>query len=119
MAENWCSGVNIKVLRNSDWQEPVKIIEDKTRSGKQKRRYYASNSKRLFNVTMRFTLSEYELFRTWYEEDIKCGMYSFLFPKIDSSTKPLTEYRISQSGTPKYQNISGDIIECGMVWEEV
>ena len=117
---NWSPYVNTTVYRDgADWQEPVKIIEDRTRSGKQKRRYYASNTKRTFNIKMKFSMVEYEAFRNWFENTIRSGMYSFMFPQIDSISKPLKEYRISASGFPKYSNITADKIQCTMVLEEV
>lgn len=121
MAVSWDSGVNTKVLRNgTDWSEPDTIIEDKTRSGKQKRRLYASNEKRLFQVAFNFNMTEYANWITWFNNSIKRGMYSFDFPKIDSLDKTvMQEYRISKSGYPKYSNDSGKIIKCSMTWEEV
>ena len=75
--------------------------------------------KRKFSVTMHFTEEEYQLFRTWYTSEIFYGALSFLFPSLDAVTKTDKEYRFAKGGVPKYQNVSGDIIECSMEWEEV
>ena len=117
----WADGVNKKVLRDgNDWGEPETIIEDKTRSGKQKRRLYASCSKREFKVAFNFNMTEYTNFRNWFETTLKKGMYSFNFPQIDSLDKTVTkEYRIKVGGFPRYNNTSGKNIKCTMTWEEV
>ena len=120
MAENWSPNVNTKVLKDSaSWSEPVAIIEDTTRSGKVKRRLAYSMEKRSFEVGFNFTYDEYSAFRTWFTDTILQGSLSFLFPQIDNADRALKEYRISKSGFPKYTNISGKIIKCTMVWEEV
>ena len=120
MSVSWDSNVNTKVLRNgTDWGEAEKIIEDKTRSGKVKRRFAYSCEKRKFNVSFKFTMAEYLAFREWFEEDIHGGMYTFSFPKIDSLDKTvMQDYKISKGGFPKYSNESGKIIKCSMTWEE-
>ena len=121
MAVSWDSNVNQKVLRSgTGWEEPVTIIEDKTRSGKVKRRFAHSCENRTFSVAFNFTLDEYDDFRTWFETTTRCGMYSFYFPQIDGIDKTvLKEYRITKNGFPKYSNESGKIIKCSMTWEEL
>ena len=117
---NWSPNVNKKVLRDgNDWGEPETIIEDKTRSGKQKRRLYASSTKREFKVAFNFNMSEYSNFRNWFKTVLKKGMYSFNFPMIDSIDKSvMKEYRIKVGGFPRYQNVNGQIVKCTMTWEE-
>ena len=121
MAVNWDSNVNTRVLRiGTDWNEPETIIEDKTRSGKPKRRLAYSSEPRKFNVAFKFTTSEYDSFRTWFRDYLRKGMNSFNFPKVDSVDKTtMQEYQIAKGGFPKYSNESGKIIKCTMVWEEV
>ena len=120
MAVSWPSGVNTRILRSgTQWDEPVTIIEDETRSGKMRRRLYHSQSKRKFSVTMRFSVQEYDVFRNWFRISLKRGAEHFMFPKIDSTSKTETEYRFSADGFPKYSNESGKIINVSMEWEEV
>ena len=120
MAVSWSSEVNQKVLRNGNgWEEPETVIEDKTRSGKQKRRLYSSSEKRTFQVSFNFNMDEYNAFRTWVKYSIRKGALSFEFPQIDSTDKTvMAEYRMKKGGFPKYSNESGTVINCKMVWEE-
>ncbi len=121
MAVQWDSRINQKVLRDgTSWEEPETVIEDTTRSGKQKRRLYASMTKRQFTVSFNFTLEEYGYFREWYTTYLRQGAFSFEFPQLDSDDNTqLKEYRIKKGGFPKYSNKSGKIIACSMTWEEV
>lgn len=121
MAVNWDSNVNTRVMRNgTDWSEPETIIEDKTRSGKPKRRLAFSSERRKFNVAFKFNTDEYSAFRTWFVDYLRKGMNSFNFPKVDSLDKTvMQEYLIAKGGFPKYSNESGKIIRCTMIWEEV
>ncbi len=120
MTVDWSVYVNKKVLRDgTDWGEAEKIIEDKTRSGKVKRRFAYSCEKRKFSVAFKFTMIEYNAFRDWFENDLHCGMNSFSFPKIDSLDKSIMKvYKICKGGFPKYSNQSGKIMKCSMTWEE-
>lgn len=115
----WHSSLPKKVLRNSTWSEIEGFISDKTRSGKTKRRMYASKEKRPFNVEFQFTLQEYKTFSSWYKNSILFGAKSFMFPRIDSDNGEYIEYRIAAGGAPNYSNPSGDIVRCTMKWEEV
>lgn len=116
----WADGVNKRVLRDgADWQETSGFIEDETRSGKRKRRLYATQSKREFSLKMRFSLAEYNLFRSWYVGTLKYGFHSFSFPQVDSvEKKTMKTYRFTSDGAPKYSNPDGKIIEASMKWEE-
>lgn len=112
-----------KVLRNgTNWSEIEGFIEDKTRSGKGKRRLSASQSKRQFNVKIRFKFEEQQRFSAWYQNECRYGLYSFGYPRIDEvghNTSHIREYRFAKGGQPKYSNPSGNLIDCTMVWEEV
>lgn len=121
MAVSWATGVNTRIKRNgTSWGTVQKFITDGTRSGKQKRRLSNSMEKRQFSVSMRFNLTEYGLFETWFDEVILGGLYSFNFPQIDASgTVTMKEYRFADGGSPQYSNPSGNNIDCSMVWEEV
>lgn len=112
--------MNTRVLRSgSDWEEPETVIEDATRSGKQKRRLAYSSGKRVFNVAFNFTAAEYEAFRNWFTVSLRRGIHTFMFPQIDSPDKSrMREYRIKVGGFPKYQNTTGKSIRCTMTWEE-
>lgn len=121
MAEGWPSGVNQRILRDgTSWSSPAQFIEDETRSGKRKRRLYASQTKKTFSVKMRFTLSEYKIFDAWFEGNLKSGLYSFYFPQIDASGSTTTKiYRFTADGEPQYSNPSGNYIDATMKWEEM
>lgn len=119
MIKNWANNVNKRILRNgAGWDSPSNFIEDTTRSGKRKRRLYATQQKKTFQIKMMFTLEEYAIFDEWFREVLKFGLYSFYFPRIDSSANTNAVYKIAQGGDPKYSNPSGRMIECTMVWEE-
>jgi len=110
----------MKPLRNgTSWQGINAVIEDKTRSGKTKRRLSHSQAKRPFTVKFRFTESQYEEFETWWENVCCFGLNSFKFKQINSSNGSDKEYRVVAGSAPSYSNPSGDLIECSMNWEEV
>ena len=117
MAETWCETVNQKVLKESSWSEVIGFLSDETLSGKTKRRYAHSLAKRPISVNMLFTYDEYEDFTYWYNNTIKRGTLSFIFPRIDGTGD--AEYRFASNGAPSYSNNSGKIIKCSMQWEEV
>ena len=117
---SWASGVNKTILRSgSSWNEVEGFIEDESLSGKTKRRIAHSMGKRVFSVTMRFTPTEYNTFTQWYNDVCKRGVFSFAFPKIDKTSQGDAEYRFAKGGQPSYSNLSGNMIECSMTWEEV
>lgn len=66
-----------------------------------------------------FNLTEYNYFKTWYEQTILYGSKSFLFPQIDTTNGTEIEYQIADGGAPTFSNPSGDKIECSMTWETV
>lgn len=110
----------MKPLRNgSSWEGINAVIEDKTLSGKTKRRLSHSQSKKPFAVKFKFTYEQYCEFKNWWENDCLFGLQSFGFPEIDSINGGKKEYRVVAGATPKYSNPSGDYIECTMNWEEV
>lgn len=98
---------------------PVGFVEDMTRSGKAKRRLANTQQKRTFTVKFRFDMTEYSYFVSWYNNDIRKGLFSFGFPQIDSTGTTIKEYRISANGSPKVSNPSGDMVDVTMEWEEV
>lgn len=119
--KGWPSDVNKRILRDgTQWDNPTQFIEDETRSGKRKRRLYATQSKKSFSVKMRFTENEYHIFETWFEDILYSGLYSFNFPMIDSSGKTVSKiYRFTSDGAPQYSNPSGKYIDVSMKWEEM
>lgn len=118
--KQWASGVPQKVLRdNAGWDSPANFIEDATRSGKRKRRLYATQQKRVYQIKMNFKHSEYLIFDNWFQNELKWGLYPFYFPCIDKSSNTTKVYRFTKDGAPKYTNPSGKIVGCSMVWEEM
>lgn len=115
------TNVNTKVRRNGfSWGETEGFIEDKTRSGKTKRRISSSNEKRPFDVKFIFNITEYNNFTYWYNVTCRKGFETFMFPKLDAiGGNQIGYYRIAKGGAPKYTNTSGDNITCTMKWEEV
>jgi hypothetical protein len=116
MAIAWPDGVNQKILRSTKWELPLGLISDMTRSGKSKRRAALTLTPVSFNVTMNMTLDEYRIFENWYNNTCRRGVFSFLFPKINDNTDDLAEYRIVSA--LEISNISGDILEISMGWEQ-
>lgn len=117
---SWNEQINKKVLRSgASWGEQEGFIEDKTLSGKPKRRLAHCMAREQISVTMRFNQDEYQLFRLWYKNTLNHGMYSFYFPEIDVIGGQNVVYQFAVGGTPKYSNPSGDIVEAQMTWERV
>ena len=51
----WAEGVNKRILRDgANWDSPANFIEDTTRSGKRKRRLYATQQKKVYSIKMNF-----------------------------------------------------------------
>ena len=118
--QTWASGVNQKILRDgAGWDNPTNFIEDTTRSGKRKRRLYATQKKKVYQIRMNFPHSEYVTFDAWFETTLKHGLYSFYFPAIDKSINGNKIYRFTKDGAPRYTNPSGKIVGCTMIWEEM
>ena len=115
----WATGVNQNILREgAGWNSPANFIEDETRSGKRKRRLYATQRKRTYSIKMKFPHSEYVIFDNWFNSTLKFGLYPFEFPCIDKATQGNKLYRFTVDGEPKYDNPSGKIVACTMIWEE-
>lgn len=115
---NWASGVPTKILRNgTGWDNALGFVEDETLSGKKKRRASHTSTRRPFNVAMRFTLAQYDLFQNWWDGTCRKGLYAFYFPKVDSTSGTQSVYQFKSA--PKFDNPSGDYISCTMTWEEV
>ena len=123
MVIEWSEYVNKLIRKNgTSWQDINIVIEDTTLSGRTKRRLSGSNSKKLFNVTMNFSLEEYRHFKDWYKNACCNGFYSFYFPQIDDVVTNNYEtkvYRFPAGSVPQFSNPSGNRIECTMTWEEV
>lgn len=119
--KEWPANVNKRILRDgASWQNPVQFIEDETRSGKRKRRLYATQTKKSFSVKMRFNENEYHLFDKWFEDVLCSGLYSFSFPMIDARGKTVTKiYRFTSDGAPQYSNPGGQYVDASMKWEEM
>ena len=118
--KNWATGVNQRILRDgAGWDSPSNIIEDATRSGKRKRRLYATQKKRVYQIKMIFTHDEYVTFDNWFNNELLYGLYSFNFPCIDKKINGTKVYRFTPDGAPKYTNPSGNKVGCSMVWEEM
>ena len=116
----WASGVNQLIRRDGTaWNNPANFIEDETRSGKRKRRLYATQSKRIYSIKMMFTHTEYVTFDAWFQNTLKYGLYPFEFPAIDKSINGNKLYRFTKDGEPQYSNPSGKFVSCSMKWEEV
>lgn len=116
----WPVGVNQKVRRNgTNWELSNGVIEDKTRSGKTKRRLLTSKEKKRFSVSFVFSVTEYELFLYWWENNCFFGFYSFLFPCIDGLSQEMKEYRVVAGSKPRVSNPNGNNVNVSMEWEEV
>lgn len=65
-------------------------------------------------------MSKYQTFREWYANECRYGLNSFPFPRIDGmDISDLVEYRFAVGSSPSYSNVSGDLIDISMKWEEV
>lgn len=69
---------------------------------------------------MRFTETEYHYFEDWFENTLKDGLYPFYFSQVDRSGNTVTKtYQFTKDGSPQISNVSGNIIDCTMKWEEL
>jgi len=106
----------------TSWQDVCGYIQDTTRSGRVKRRLAHTKDKPSISVKMHFDekKGEYTAFRDWYRDDLRNGLYSFLFPTIDNiSSNTTSEYRFVYNSYPQYSDVGGGIIECTMKWEKI
>ena len=118
--KQWANNVPQTVLRDgAGWDSPAQFIEDATRSGKRKRRLYATQQKSVYQIKMNFRHDKYVIFDDWFKNELKYGLYPFYFPCIDKSTLGNKVYRFTKDGAPRYTNPSGKFVSCSMVWEEV
>jgi hypothetical protein len=115
----WPDGVNKKILRSSSWNLPLGVISDQMRSGKSKTRAGLVKSPMSLSVTMNMKLEEYLVFRNWFNNALRRGVFSFAFPQIDNNTGTIKEYRFAPDANISIKNPSGDIIELSMQWEEL
>ena len=116
----WDERINKKVLRSgAGWGEQEGFIEDKTMSGKPRRRLAHTMVREQITLTLRLNQTEYKLFRKWYKETLLLGMYPFYFPEIDVIGGQDVVYQFAVNGVPKYSNPSGDLIDAQMTWEKV
>lgn len=115
----WPEGVNKYVLRESSWELPTGFLEDKTRSGKKKRRAMHSQSSKAFKCVLHMTKQEYEWFEQWYEVACRRGVMSFPLPKIDGG--PDAEEREYQFAGEyiSVSNPGGDTVKLSFSLEEV
>lgn len=114
----WPDGVNKYVLRESTWELPVGYIEDKTRSGKKKRRAAFSQEPEVFKCVMHMTRQEYIWFKDWYNLACRRGVMSFPLPRIDGGVDaPEVEYQFS--GNISVSNPGGDVVKLSFTLEEV
>lgn len=118
MSVAWPQNVNQRILRSTDWEDKEGFIEDESLAGKTKRRAALSTDRPEFRVKMRFTQTEYVLFRTWWKTVCLRGVNSFQFPTIDAASGTST-YRFRKGGAPKYFNTTGVLVDATMTWEEV
>jgi hypothetical protein len=107
-----------KVLRSSSWDTTPGIIADETRSGKLKVRADHIKIPDGFNVTMFMTLLEYRIFRAWWENVARKGVYTFGYPKIDDNTGDLVEYQFVPGSKLSFGNTTALNLEVTMSWME-
>lgn len=106
-------------MRDGSWIIPFKFIEDTTKSGKSKRRYANTNARRTFQCSLYFTLSEYEKFITWFNNDLKGGSLSFGLPQIDAKDGQMLAYVFSGNGGISVNNPDGDVLKVSFTLEEL
>ena len=107
------------VLRSSSWDTTAGVLAEQTRSGKYKVRSDHIKVPDTFNINMHMTLAEYRVFRDWWINTCRKGVYSFGYPKINDNTAVITEYEFIPEKNPSIQNTSADNLEISMAWREV
>jgi hypothetical protein len=113
----WPDGVTQKVSRSTNWNLPLGVITEKTRSGKSKTRAGHTFEPIRFSVEFNMTLDEYRIFENWYMNIDRMGVFTFGFPKINDNSEEIQEYLIVSA--PSLTNVSGDYVEVKMNWEQV
>jgi hypothetical protein len=108
-----------KVLASSSWDTSLGIIADQTRSGKFKTRPNHIHIPDGFNIVMYMTLPEYRVFKNWWSNICRKGVYTFAYPQINDNTGELVEYQFAPSTNIGIKNTSGDNLEIAMQWMEV
>jgi hypothetical protein len=112
--------IDYKVLRATTWDVPVGVIADKTRCGRKKRRPSNQLAPKVYSVTLQFkTLTDYNTFKSWFEETLYHGALSFSHPDLEGIDGTLKEYAFQEESTVGYSNTSGHIMQATMTWEEV
>jgi hypothetical protein len=106
------------VLRSSSWDTATGIIADATRSGKYKSRADHIKTPDAFNITMHMTLDQYRVFKAWWENTDRKGVYTFTYPRINDNTGELVEYQFVSDSRISIQNTSAFNIEVSMQWME-
>jgi len=106
------------ILRSSNWNMPLKIIADQTRSGKITTRLAHNKKPKTFNITMHMTLAEKRVFENWFATVCRYGLYPFGYPRVDDNTSELRAYQFEPNTDPNWTNTGADNMECTMVWME-
>ena len=107
-----------RVLRSSSWETAPVFISDQTRSGKLKVRATHVKIPDGFSIIMHMTLPEYRVFRAWWKNTCRKGVYTFAYPRVDDNTGELVEYQFEPDASPSVLNTSGDNLEVTMRWLE-
>jgi hypothetical protein len=107
-----------KILRSSNWNTPLGIIADQTRSGKYVTRLAHVKKPKTFNITMHMTLPEYCEFEDWFEYDCRKGLHAFAYPKINNNTGVLRAYQFAPDSEIGTTNTGADNLEITMIWME-
>lgn len=119
---NWAEGVNKRILRASSWETQTATVADETRCGRKKVRMSGNCQPQTFSVRMHMKLSEKKVFMEWFKESLFYGANTFAFPQVDALTGESAEnreYRFVPGSSISWSNVSADILEVSMQWEEV
>jgi hypothetical protein len=68
---------------------------------------------------MHMTLDEYRVFKAWWINTDRKGVYTFAFPRIDDNTGETVEYQFVPNADISVNNTSAINLEITMQWQEV
>jgi len=111
----WPTGVNQTILAETTGTIPTRVIRDTMRSGKEKKRLSSSSIPDTFPVVMRFTLSEWEIFKAWFKFSLRGGLLNFAFPAIAGTGTG--EYEILSDLA--WSQLGANTVKVTMTWRSI
>lgn len=114
------AGCRYSVLRETSWNDSVKVISDQTRSRASRRRLGGTAQPRSFSATFSFpTKEDYDIFMDWFDMADLCGFHPFRMERIDSVSGGTAVYRFAGGTSLASLNVGGHVMQVTAELEEV